>query len=194
MNMTFPQQILNDTQKLILRAAIDCVQQWGIDKTSLNDIAKQAGVTRPTVYRYFASRNDVLSAALLQSAHQLGQRLLSHMDQFMVPSERYLETMLFALEALPQEPYLAVLTRSDLSSYVSQDALHNEEGWALCRLLMRQIFRGVKLSDKDLQDITEISVRMILSLLIMRGPKQRSPKELRAFLSHRLLPMLHLPS
>lgn len=191
--MTFPNQTLNETQRQILDAAIACVKQWGVEKTSLNDIAKQAGVTRPTVYRYFANRDEVLTAALLQSGHRLGKRLLDHMDRFEDVRERYLETVLFGLEELPKEPYLALITRRDLSSYVSTDALSNAEGWALCRMLMRQVFHKVKLSERDLGEITEMTIRVLLSLLVVSGPVERSGKEMRAFLTRRLLPMLDGP-
>jgi AcrR family transcriptional regulator len=183
---------MNDTQQRILDAAIECVQQWGVEKTNLNDIAKQAGVTRPTVYRYFASRDDVLSAALLQSAHGLAQRLIAHVDRFKDPAERYLEAVLFALDAIPKEPYLAVATRADLSAYVSQDALTNAEGWALTIALTRQILEGADLTEEALAEITEMTSRVILSLLLMAGPQQRSKEELRKFLRRRLVPVLGL--
>lgn len=185
---------LNDTEKRILNAAVQCVKQWGIEKTSLNDIAKEAGVTRPTVYSYFANRNEVLTAALLQSAMSFGQRVLAHMQCFEDVSERYIETLLFAIDELPKEPYLAVITRSDLSSYVSQDALHNPQGWELLKMLYRQILQGLPMSDDELFEIAEFSTRVVLSLLMVEGPQTRNRKELRGFLQRRLLPGLPLPT
>ncbi|RJF86500.1 TetR/AcrR family transcriptional regulator [Oleomonas cavernae] len=182
----------NETQQRILDAAIDCVKQWGIDKTNLNDIAKQAGVTRPTVYRYFASRDEVLTAALLQSGFALAQRMLNQIDRYPEPGERFVEAVLFALGEFPNEPYLAVITRGDLTSYVSGDALNNAEGWALSLDLTRRILHDLVIPESDLEEITEVSVRMILSLLIMAGPRQRSVEEMRGFLTRRLLPMLGL--
>lgn len=180
----------NETQQRILDAAVACVKQWGIEKTSLNDIAKQAGVTRPTVYSYFANRNEVLTAALLQSAVSFGQRVLAHMNAYDDVSERYIETLLFAIDELPKEPYLAVITRSDLSSYVSQDALHNPQGWDILKMLYRQILRDLSLSDEALMEIAEFSTRVVLSLLMVEGPRKRDREQLRGFLQRRLLPAL----
>ena len=50
-----------DTQQRIVDAAVRCVKKWGIAKVTLNDIAKEAGVTRPTVYSYFSNRDEVVS-------------------------------------------------------------------------------------------------------------------------------------
>ena len=57
-----------DTHQRILDAAIRCVQQFGIDKTNMNDIAREAGVTRPTVYNHFGNRDEVVQAALALGA------------------------------------------------------------------------------------------------------------------------------
>lgn len=37
----------------IVRASYLCFERHGIERTSIEDIAREAGVTRPTVYRYF---------------------------------------------------------------------------------------------------------------------------------------------
>ena len=71
---------INDTQQRILDATIDCVKTWGVEKTSLNDIAKRAGVTRPTVYNYYGNRTAVIRAALLSSGHHFAERVIAHIQ------------------------------------------------------------------------------------------------------------------
>src|SRR5580704_15822932 len=39
------------TETAILDAAADCVLAFGVRRTSLSDVARRAGVSRPTVYR-----------------------------------------------------------------------------------------------------------------------------------------------
>ncbi len=187
-----PEQSFNDTQQRILDAAIQCLKQWGADKTNLNDIAKTAGVTRPTVYSYFPNKSDVIRTALLQSGYAFGLRLIEHMGKFKTTPERLVESVVFAIEEMPNEPYLAVITQSDLSSYVNQDALSDEEGLAICLLLFKEIFKYDPVNKKELTEITEFTIRVLLSLLIIKGPTKRSPRELRAFLKRRLLPALGL--
>ncbi len=187
-----PFRQFNETERRILGAAIECVKQWGIEKTNLNDIAKQAGVTRPTVYRYFASRDEVLTAALLQSGFAMAQRMLARIGDYPDPATRFVEMVLYALGEFPNEPYLAVIARGDLTSYVSADALNNVEGWALSLSLTRQILHDLDIPDPDLEEITEMAVRVILSLLTMAGPRERSAEALRGFLTRRLIPMLGL--
>lgn len=46
----------------ILEATLTCVEQWGLAKTSLEDVATAAGLSRATVYRYFpGGRDQVIS-------------------------------------------------------------------------------------------------------------------------------------
>jgi AcrR family transcriptional regulator len=49
----------------ILDAALELVQRWGYRKTTLDDIARQAGVTKGTVYQHWKTR-EALFEALLQ--------------------------------------------------------------------------------------------------------------------------------
>jgi AcrR family transcriptional regulator len=41
----------DDTENAILDAAAECVLAFGVRRTSLSDVARRAGVSRPTVYR-----------------------------------------------------------------------------------------------------------------------------------------------
>ena len=41
-----------------------CVARYGVSKTTLDDVAKEAGCARATIYRYFPSRDDLVAACL----------------------------------------------------------------------------------------------------------------------------------
>ena len=50
----------NDMIQRILNAAYECFDSKGISATSLRDISNAAGVSRPTVYRYFAGKAELV--------------------------------------------------------------------------------------------------------------------------------------
>jgi AcrR family transcriptional regulator len=54
------------SRERILHAAIDLFLQQGIRKTSVDDVAERAGVTRVTVYRHFADRQELIAGAFQQ--------------------------------------------------------------------------------------------------------------------------------
>lgn len=49
----------------ILEATYACVARWGLAKTSVEDAAREAGVSRATVYRYFPGGRDELVRAVV---------------------------------------------------------------------------------------------------------------------------------
>jgi AcrR family transcriptional regulator len=50
-------------EERIVDATLACISRWGVSKTSFEDVAREAGVSRATVYRLFPGGRD----ALLQS-------------------------------------------------------------------------------------------------------------------------------
>ena len=56
----------NKTEEKIISAALALFSERGIGKTSMEEIAYQAGVTRVTVYRHFPDKKELIQAAYLQ--------------------------------------------------------------------------------------------------------------------------------
>jgi len=54
-----------DTRQRILEATYVCVARWGLSKTTVEDAARQAGLSRATVYRYFPGGRDELVDAVV---------------------------------------------------------------------------------------------------------------------------------
>ena len=51
---------VGDTRPRVLAGAYDCVARYGIDKTTVDDVAKASGVSRATIYRLFPGGRDQL--------------------------------------------------------------------------------------------------------------------------------------
>lgn len=52
----------------VLAAADGCFQRFGIAKTTMEDIARAAGISRATLYRYFADRESLLTESVRRRA------------------------------------------------------------------------------------------------------------------------------
>lgn len=178
----------NPTRLRIIEAALVCLDRWGLEKTSLHDIAREAGVTRPTVYSYFANRDEVIQAALLQGGHRFGARLLEHINRFRTHRERLLEAVFFAWKHMPNEPYLKLVKDAGLASMINQQAITSAEGRQICRAIFEEILEHDPRYQKELDDIVEITTRFLLSLLLVEGAVKRNDKQMREFLEKRLLP------
>lgn len=90
-----------DTPERITLAALNLFMKQGIKKTSVDDVALAAGVTRVTVYRYFADKRELVRAAFMR-IEQVFQGVLDDMQQR--PDRRlddYLEQLGRGLGELP---------------------------------------------------------------------------------------------
>ena len=63
-------------ERRILDAALRCVGRWGVAKTTLDDIAREAGVSRATIYRTFPGGKDtVIGAVVADEVDRFGAAL-----------------------------------------------------------------------------------------------------------------------
>src|SRR5436309_7734606 len=58
----------------VLDAALACVARVGVAKTTLDDVAREAGCARATVYRCFPGRQALFRALVEREARRLGER------------------------------------------------------------------------------------------------------------------------
>ena len=57
------EELRERNKKLVTEKALECFIETGIDKTKISDIARRAGLTERSVYRYFATKDDIVIAA-----------------------------------------------------------------------------------------------------------------------------------
>ena len=65
--------MVEKTQQLILDAALAEFAHYGFQKTTLKDIAAQAGVSRPTVYSFFKNKDQIFRSVAI-NIHGKGLR------------------------------------------------------------------------------------------------------------------------
>lgn len=60
----------NDVQKkqLIKTAAKDLFFRFGFTKTSMDDIARQSGLAKPTLYYYYTNKQEIFNAVVIDEA------------------------------------------------------------------------------------------------------------------------------
>jgi len=63
----------------ILAAALDCFLKFGFQKTSLEDIAKAARISRPLIYVHFKNKEDIFEASfnyLIGDSHEKAKAIV----------------------------------------------------------------------------------------------------------------------
>jgi AcrR family transcriptional regulator len=64
-----------DPAEVIVEAAARCFARWGVPRTRVEDIAAEAGIARPNVYRYFASKDAIVLEVVVQQIRHHHRRL-----------------------------------------------------------------------------------------------------------------------
>ena len=94
----------------ILDAAWRCYQQNTVQKTRMDHIAREAKVSRTTVYRYFQSRDEVLAGVVLRTLHELVDLIGKRVADTTSFAEYLVESLATAMELVPETPvYVALL-------------------------------------------------------------------------------------
>ena len=92
----------------ILDAARHRIDRSGKD-FGISDVAKDVGVTRQTVYRYFPSTEALLFATSVAEVGPFLDSLAAHLRRIHDPAEAVVEGIAHTLERLPHERYLSLL-------------------------------------------------------------------------------------
>jgi AcrR family transcriptional regulator len=101
-----------DVRDRLLDAAEGCLAKYGASKTSMEDVAKTAGLSRATVYRYFENRDALLLGVASRQASNLAKESLAYLAQFDNMTDWLVEGVLYALREIPKRPAFASLAMS----------------------------------------------------------------------------------
>ena len=66
----------------LIAAAIICIEKYGIAKTFIDDIAREAGLSRPTAYRTFSSRKALLEQVAAHVANNFKNRVKKNLKKY----------------------------------------------------------------------------------------------------------------
>lgn len=163
--------VTTPVRERILQATYDCVARWGIGKTTVEDVARQADMSRATVYRHFPGGKDQL---ILDTVSWETGRFFSHLVERVGPAP----TLRTALELALRYGHQAVEDHA-----VLQKVLETEPDLLLPRLTISAdslvaviaAFLAPWLGDADLADEVspgeagEFLARMILSHIGAQG-------------------------
>ncbi|EHB58857.1 regulatory protein TetR [Mycolicibacterium rhodesiae JS60] len=92
-----------------MRAAERCIQRHGIRKTTMDDIAREAGISRPSIYRFFADREELLVALTEEHSRALTARthkFLARQENF---EDALVEGLLYLAEHGNRDPFTRFL-------------------------------------------------------------------------------------
>jgi len=109
------------TEVNVLEAVQTCVERWGIDKVTADDIAKESGVSRATLYRMYPGGKEVIYEALrvYELDHLFGV-LLANIDGARSLEDLLVSAVTCATVELRNNKHLAIMLSSEPGAVVGE--------------------------------------------------------------------------
>ncbi|OBB97445.1 TetR/AcrR family transcriptional regulator [Mycobacterium sp. 852002-40037_SCH5390672] len=183
-----------EARKRIVDAAIRSMERRGPQGTSLSVIAGDLGVTRPTVYRYFDTIDELVTAAGDVALGGWTARIADLTSGIDNAVDLLVEAVAYLVERLPHEPLLMTLLETDRTRFMSQQMVMGE-AIARSRLLLEHTgidWAALGYRGDDFDDLVEYLLRLIQSLVLVPS-QSRTTIELRAMLRHWIGPVVMTP-
>ncbi|MCV7411765.1 TetR family transcriptional regulator [Mycobacterium florentinum] len=91
----------------ILDAAEQLYTARDSDSIGMNEIARAAGCSRATLYRYFENREALRTAYIHRETHRLGRDIIARTGGIEDPREKLVASILVTMEMVRENPALA---------------------------------------------------------------------------------------
>ena len=172
-----------EARKRIIDTTLRIVDRHGAAQTTVADVADALGISRRTVYNYFASTEELFTAAAelaLQGFVADVKNIISDLDV----TAQLVEVVAYIIERLPREPQLALLLANDRSHTFSRTMLASSE-IARCREFLHRAhidWTALGYDDRTVDELVEFLLRIIQSMVVAPPESPRSGSELRAYL------------
>jgi len=174
----------------IVDATLRCIRQYGPERTSISAIAAAAGVSRPTVYAYFPTRDALVSAAMEQTGAAVAGRVAaSARRRAGTAGEFAVEALVAAGREFRKEPAFYPVSHARTDPWATDQQL-TEESLAIARSILDPIVDYDPRLAPHLDEITETLVRWLLSVLMYDTKRTSNEAKLRAYLRRVVEPVI----
>ena len=179
-----------EAKSRVCKAALECLKRLGLKKTSMSDIAKEAGISRPTLYKYFKNKEEVFFTAVDLEAHAFAESVVKHAKRFATIEERIVETIINVVKELPKVQNLSFVLDHELAGALRDRAFSDEATLVFSEMTALPLIEiRPDLADQGVE-ISEIMSRFALSMILFPGKYSTDYDSLRGLIEKRILPGL----
>lgn len=177
----------------LLEAAEVCIRRHGLNKTTIEDIAKEAGSSRATIYRLFENRETLFVTLASREAQELAVSTGAHIARYDDAKDWIVEGMIFCLNEIPKRPLLSEFVSPQSGENASRLLLTSKHFLSIGYDLVQPMFEAAQMTglireELELDMLIEWSVRLLISFLSVPGTSRRTDDDLRHVMRTMLLP------
>jgi AcrR family transcriptional regulator len=187
-----PPRTEDEARQRIVAATTSCVERLGSTKTTVSEVAAELGVTRQTVYRYYPSHGELLGAVAQAGLDDFVERMVAHLSTFSTPADVAFESIVFALQAIPQEPRIGLLFQAGETEVFGREVT-SSMAISVGADILRRIpvdWSDIGVKDDELDGLAEMLMRLFDSFLQYPGNPPASADDIRVLARRWLGPAL----
>ncbi len=160
-----------EVRERILQATFDCVARWGLSKTTLEDAAREADVSRATVYRYFpGGREELIEAVVSWEYARFFTRLYEAVQSAGSLEEVMERGLRFAHRAIAEHEVLQRMLETEPGVLLPKLTVESEgTHTVIAAFLVPYLDRHELAPGVDRGEAAEFLARMILSYIASPG-------------------------
>ncbi|UJA21665.1 TetR/AcrR family transcriptional regulator [Thermoleophilia bacterium SCSIO 60948] len=188
------------TAERILEGALALLEDFGLRRTTVEDVARRVRMSRVTIYRRFAGKDALVRAVLLRELRRFFAAIDERVAGIDATEDRLVEGFAFALQFLHDHTLLNRFLRTEpdlLLPYLTVDAgpVLDAARQFLAERLEQEIDEG-RLAPLDVQVAGELLARLVLSFFLTSHSvvPLAKPDEARRFARVYLAPALRATS
>ncbi|KAB2352360.1 TetR/AcrR family transcriptional regulator [Actinomadura rudentiformis] len=190
----------DESRTRILDAAYEQFCRMGIQRSTMEDVARRAGVSRITVYRRFATKDALVEQVVRREFRRYFDQFLIDIQQAETVADRVVLGFVSSLRAIRRNPLIGGLITTEPDLIVS--SMINDEGRTVATVrrfvagqLRHEQRAGNVSSDLDTDHVAELMVRISASFLAIPSHliDLDDDEQLAAVARRFLVPMLEAP-
>ena len=182
------------TTERILTAALTQFENFGIRRTTMEDVARGAGVSRVTIYRRFPQKELLVQAVILREASRFFLELESAVVRLDSVEDRIVEGFAHTLAAAREQRLLNRLLRTEPELLLPHLTV---EGGPVLAAGTAFLARQMRIAHSDVppretRAVAELVARLVLSFLLTPESVVAlgSPREARRFARRYIAPQM----
>ncbi|GAA1723470.1 TetR/AcrR family transcriptional regulator [Fodinicola feengrottensis] len=165
-----PEPQVDEVSVRILDAALAEYLDHGLRRTSVDEVARRAGLGRATLYRRFASRDELVQAVLVRESRRFFAAINDAVESLPTIAERLVEGFVVGLRTAREQPLLGRLLQSEPEFLLPFLTIHGGPAIAIARQFMADQYRRSPEyranTEVDPDEFAEILVRLSMSLVL----------------------------
>ena len=162
---------MSGTRERIIEATYACVARWGVAKTTVEDAAREAGVSRATVYRHFpGGRDELLDAVVAWEFLEFFGRLYNEVHEAATLEEVMERGIAFAHRAIVEHEVLQRVLQTEPETVLLTITVEsNRIRGAIAEFLAPYLRQHGLVDGVEPNEAADFLARMVLSYMASPG-------------------------